>query len=761
MTPTRAQIESWDPASLTAIADAWIALGSKAEDLFSRYLSSVTTVHGAYWEGETAEAAQDRAAADRKTAGEVVDAIEALAKTAQQGFHEIDAPLQRARMAVLAAEADRFVVSDALQLTDAVAEPEAARIALMVERQRELTDAANATENADDTVRSSLAGARDGLRVTFVSAVTSGGEQGKSDSDALATDPTSLTLEQLQRITETGHLTSEQATALERGETATISASQMEYLNQLGRSLDGKSPQEIEDLLSKLPPDAQAAVANSLQILSNENVSATVEGDPDVPTKGGLNLLPDMMRESLTRDDLVVNSFEVAGGSGLPSIALNGVADNQAIADIVSMGDNQYKSGSALDSALLDVGQKYLDAQVAHEQNPENKFEYFMVDGRGTQDMAITEQIFAAVGDDKIAVDAAVNNPESGSGFVQDVLSHNWTDDGKAASTLFDFSDGDARAENPNDPTDVATATRAGSIMSAVGEAVSTDEAWKLLSNIPEAGSQSAGQLNPDLLQTVSRSMSPYILDLAGANPEYLPGFDTAGWIDPDGMRHFQGSANVFALMNTDETAGTDFTQAAYQEMLAKQGAYALDPMHPSSTNNLDTAGRVAALTDRGLQLGIQDGYDDQARQAAEIYARKNNAYGAMMSLGTFGIGNLPGGDLMSAMIGAGGDPFKESIIGAQPSGAEVATIGGFDSVRQSYNILNAADLPADFVDTYRWAFDEDRNLRPWYEVQSGALGMNEISGDFLTMFSMFGNPRDGHDDRMQDAYDAVVWNAH
>ena len=544
-------------------------------------------------------------------------------------------------------------------------------VGLMVERQRELTDAAHATENADNTVRSSLAGARDGLRVTFVSAVTSGGEQGKSDSDALATHPASMTPEQLQRIMEAGHLTSEQATALERGETATISASQMEYLNQLGRSPDGKSPQEIEDLLSKLPPEAQAS------------------------------------------------------------------------------------------SALLDVGQKYLDAQVAHEQNPENKFEYFTVDGRGTQDVAITEQIFAAVGDDKIAVDAAVNNPESGGGFVKDVLSHNWTDGGKAASTLFDFPTGDATVENPNDPTGAATATRTGSIMSAVGAAVSTDEAWKLLSNIPEADGQSAGQLNPDLLQTVSRSMSPYILDLAGANLEYLPGFDTAGWIDPDGMRHFQGSTNVFALMNTDETAGTDFTQAAYQEMLAKQGAYALDPMHPSSTNNLDTAGRVAALTDRGLQLGIQDGYDDQARQAAEIYARKNNAYGAMMSLGTLGIGNLPGGDLMNAMIGAGGDPFKESIIGAQPSGAEVATIGGFDSVRQSYNILNAADLPADFVDTYRWAFDEDGNLRPWYELQSGALGMNEISGDFLTMFSMFGNPRDGHDDRMQDAYDAVVWNAH
>lgn len=62
-------------------------------------------------------------------------------------------------MAVLAAEADGFVVSDALLLTDTAAEPDAARIALMVERQRELTDAANATENADNTVRSSLAGA--------------------------------------------------------------------------------------------------------------------------------------------------------------------------------------------------------------------------------------------------------------------------------------------------------------------------------------------------------------------------------------------------------------------------------------------------------------------------------------------------------------------------------------------------------------------------------------------------------------------------
>ncbi|WP_441347175.1 TPR repeat region-containing protein [Rhodococcus sp. OK302] len=48
------------------------------------------------------------------------------------------------------------------------------------------------------------------------------------------------------------------ASRLECGDTAAIPASQMEYLNQLSRSLDGKTPQQIEDLLSKLPPDARA-----------------------------------------------------------------------------------------------------------------------------------------------------------------------------------------------------------------------------------------------------------------------------------------------------------------------------------------------------------------------------------------------------------------------------------------------------------------------------------------------------------------------
>ncbi len=473
MSIDKSQIQSWNPAQLTAIGDAWLKMGTSIEDLFTRYVDAVTKVNDAYWEGRTAEAAQNRANADKKTAIEVVDKLEALANRAKQGFHEIDAPLQRARNAIVGAEDEQFRVSDGLQVTDSRTDPDADRVKAMQDWQREISDAADATEKADAAVKDALSGARGDLRATFTSAAALGGDQGRADGKDLADNPGGLSQEELRRLTEAGRLTPEQLAALQSGDAATIPASQMEYLNQISRSLDGKSPQEIQQIMGQLPPDAQKAFANSLQIVSNPTVTASVTGDPDVPTKGGENLLPTKMRESMTRGDLVVSDFKMVGASGAPSIALNGVADNQAIAKIVGTGDPQYKAGSALDRDLTEVGRKYLDAQVRHEQNPNSKFEYFTVDGRGTQDMAITEDIFKAVGDDKIVIQEAVTNKDHGQDFVTDVMTHKWTDNGQAASSMFRFGDHVAIVEDPTNSADVATATRTGNIMQTVAESMS------------------------------------------------------------------------------------------------------------------------------------------------------------------------------------------------------------------------------------------------------------------------------------------------
>ncbi|GCE39677.1 hypothetical protein Rhow_003201 [Rhodococcus wratislaviensis] len=759
MSLTRTQIESWNPATLTEIGDAWIALGTKVEDLFTRYVDGVTRVNDAYWEGKTAEAAQNRANADKKTALVVVDQLEALANRAKQGFHDVDAPLQRARMAIVAAESAGFRVADDLTVTDpGTPDPDNDRLNEMTGWQRDITDAASATETADATVRDAFASARDGLRATFTSAAALGSDQGASDGTQLVSDPAGLNPEQIQRLTEAGELTPEQLDAVNSGNAATIPASQMEYLNQVSRSLDGKSPQEIQQIMDKLPPDSARALANSLQIVSNDKITATVKGDSQVPTTGGLNLLPDKMVESLTRDDLVTRDFKMVGATGASSVELHGVADNQAIAEIVQAGDAQYKNGSSLDQHLLDVGRQYLDAQVAHEQNPNHKFEYFTVDGRGTEDTAITEGIFTAVGDDKIAVQNAVTQPDTGQNLVRDILTHNWSDNGQAAASMFRFDDADATVEDPNNPADVEAATRSGQIMSAVAENMSAD--WDTLRGIPGSGGQSVGEVNPDLLRTMSHSMSPYISDLAGAGRSENPGFDIGTWADPSDNNHFGGSSNVFAVMNTDPEAGTHFTQSSMQEILAAEGRYAHDPAAPLAGGDLSTAGRIHGLMDRGLLLSTEDSYSDKAEQAQAIYDRKAAAYGALTSIGSVGLDRLPGGEFINTMIDAGGDPLQDAVIGKAPGPAPSVALEAPDFYRDYYNILQATpELPANFRQEYSWAFDESGNLLSWDDVRSNPnLDLRSKDG-YQDMFNHLGDPADGNGERIRNGYDDVVRN--
>lgn len=77
---------------LSDIARSWTDLGTRIEELIDHYVSAVTRVGDSYWEGIAAEAAQHRAQADRSTVITVVDHLTALAKRAEQGFYEVDAP---------------------------------------------------------------------------------------------------------------------------------------------------------------------------------------------------------------------------------------------------------------------------------------------------------------------------------------------------------------------------------------------------------------------------------------------------------------------------------------------------------------------------------------------------------------------------------------------------------------------------------------------------------------------------------------------
>jgi hypothetical protein len=638
----RTQVESWNPATLTDIGNAWKSVASDVEGLFNRYKSAVENVNGGHWEGLAAEAALNRAESDRRAAVKVADHLERVAQMALDGFHKVDPPLQRARTAISGAEAAGFTVSENLTVSytgRVTPEMETAR----AQWQVAINNAASDAESADSEVRTLLNGARADLRATFVAPGALGSDQARSDANQLLSDPSHLTPEQIQRLVEAGSLTPDQLVDLASGNMVDIPASQMEYINALARAMDGKSSQDIEDMLNRLPPEAREGVANSLQMLSTTGVTANVRGDREIPTTGRANLLPHKMYDSLTRDDLVTNKWEVIGGWGYNTWNLNGVADNQAAARIADMSDMTFKHGTGLDAAVLDTAAKYL-----HAQNAADSDDMFFVDGRGEhEDAPLTDQMFHAVADDRAAVANAVSG-QNGQTLLSDIFNHEWSDNGKSISEMFHISEQDAVADPGNRP-DTALATQSGDIAESVARYMS--EHHSDLLHLPGDPSTSAGERNPDLLVNLADDLAPYYSTFAGAQSIPNVGhFNTANEL-----------ADMYSVLATNPDAGVKAAQATYAQENVLAAMY-------GSGQGPSTYAQIAGQMQHALESGTASAWKslDQGDvykanwEAAVHGATWDSSYkaaGAIMSY-------LPGGSELKALIDVAGPALKPSIVG-------------------------------------------------------------------------------------------------
>jgi hypothetical protein len=765
MTLTRHDIHSWNPSALNDVGEAWLTVGRKVEQQFEEYVKAVTTVGEHSWQGITADGAQAQATADRKTAYAIIDKLDAVAQKAKLGAESIGRYLGDARSALANAVENEFDVSNDLVVSDRKSDPAEERVLFMRELQDILRDKAKLAEDADAQLNQDLQSATNDLRATFTSAETLGADQGTKDGHDLATSPANLAAEQLQRIVEAGTLTPTQLASAHGNGPITIPASQMEYVNQLARSLDGKSPTEIQAIANQLPPNARTALANALQIISNERVTTSVKGDPKVPTNGGLGLLPQKMRESLTRTDLVERSYgSKVPGDVRPQVNLNGVKDNQAIAQLVAAGDDRYKSGSALDHGLIEVGRQYLDAQAGHDSKP---FEYVFFDDhpamwgedRPQEGMytAVTEDIFSSVAPDKAAVEHALTNTEHGEDFVHDLLTRNWSNE-RPAMALFEFTDTDATVEDSNNSADVLAATRSGNIMQAVAQYMSTEEGSAALLNIDGDNSESVGQRNPDLLNTISHSLAQYVPDLAGVDQPTRPGFDTSAWLNPDsGLNDYVGARNVFSVLNSGKEAGEYFTQATIAEIIRDESEYAANPRDPLAGQFLSAAGRLDGLMDTGIQGALQDEYNDKNAHEKEVYERQSKAFDIASTLLGAAAEKGPHGEAAGLLLDLAGDSVKEGIIGEEPGDADQAKLQGPDLNSHYYSILHAAadHLPATFREDYPDAFDALGQLRSLEEIQFDLRERPNDLGQFQTMVRELGNPAD--QGKFEDSYNQVT----
>lgn len=752
MTLTLSQIMTWDPSVLTEIGNAWTALGSKVDDLFSRYKSAVAAVNGGHWQGAAADATLHRAEADQRAAHQVVGHLDRAAAIATNGFHSINEPLQRARNAIAEATSAGYLVREDLSVYKPGKSTEDDEKAMRGLADR-IKSAANDTEAADNAVRNALSATRDDLRAAFTAPTALGGAQARADATQLLKDPSHLTPEQLKRLAAAGSLTDAQLEALRAGDQVNIPASQLAYLNGLARSLDGKTPQEIEAILNALPAEARQHVANALQLVSTDRVTASVAGDKDIPTHGGFALLPDRYRESLSRGDLVVTK-----SIGMNSTMLRGVKDNQSIARVAGMSDDRYKAGSALDQRLMDVGRQYLHAQVHSEQDRNG---FLSIDNEGnpwlTSDphgsLRVTEDIFRAVAPDKIALHDAVVNPSHGQDFVTDLLTHrSWADGGEAAKSLFRFN-GDEQFVRPGEShAGYAMAARDGEIMQAVAHAMSSDAARNLMFDVPGTNHQSVGQLNPELMRQVATSMAPYIPDLAGASaaPDRLTaGFDVGlgeqNWANTDN-RH-GGLSNIMSIFDSDLTknpthpgAGEIFNAAAFAAMSSQEGIFAHDPHAPNAGSHLIASGTIQGAVDQGLMTALQTDATNHQANLHDVWQHKKDAWDTWQRLAGVAEGEVkkagPFGKAFGYADELFGDQIKDGLkndfVGKEPD--KNVTVGQIPAPNweRLYNETLVQVPPGTFSPElrgkYSWAFDADGNVLGYDQAltNAGLRGMQD-----------------------------------
>ena len=230
------------------------------------------------------------------------------------------------------------------------------------------------TEEVENKMTAVLAAAQeaDADLARVLTAATGGdpelpGEQGTNDGQSLQDGQ--LTPEEMARLEENTNLTPEQQEALVRGDLV-LPTSQMEYLNNLSRSLDGKSPAEIRSMIDQMNANGQngGAVSDALQLLGNENITTAGEPGEGVPTQGGMQNLPSGIRETFekpTRGPAVPTPG--TNEQGNPTIEMPDMEkpfpeiDNyRDVAAIVSAGDASLQQGTAMDEALLNKSEEIL-----------------------------------------------------------------------------------------------------------------------------------------------------------------------------------------------------------------------------------------------------------------------------------------------------------------------------------------------------------------------------------------------------------------
>lgn len=427
---------------------------------------------------------------------------------------------------------------------------------------------------------------------------------------------------------------------------------QAEVISQMQAQMSDKSLDELVKLKNDLGEHGDI-IGDSMQVMSDPEVKFPLAVDeqfegqipPGIDTDaiaGGKGMLPQSVQDAL--DAQAVSRDITDPNQTVPVTTYPSGDDLKKVSELIKAGDTEFQQGSELDRAMMD---RAVDVLHGAEQENQDHFENSNPEGD-----SIVQDIFNSAGRDQIVSHDMITEPNST--FLEDIVRHEWTDDGASVRTLTDWVHDGATSGDPD------VALRAGETANALSSYLGDhgDDLLKLEhpGGLGISENITLGQMNPDLVQGWGHALDPYQKAMFGDGE--LPGFNAI----PPGNPPFGEMRNIFAVLDSDPTAAKAWNETAYEHIL--------DYQRNPDYNNLANAGAVLGVVDAAAVQEMESRGANNLDNQKALYDMKKAALGAALG---WPASQMPGGvgdtltDLtIKGMIGA--EPTLESVQSNAPT---------------------------------------------------------------------------------------------
>jgi len=162
--PSRSQIEAWDVEHLHAAAEHWTSTAQRWEEHYSAIHAGMLAPGGTTWEGDAAEAAQERSWADLVKVRGLANCLHDASAVARNGAEDITWAKRQTLDGIAEAEENRFAVAEDLSVIPPSASSPLARVPISEavaaqEYTSEIATRAQTLASIDQQVASSITSA--------------------------------------------------------------------------------------------------------------------------------------------------------------------------------------------------------------------------------------------------------------------------------------------------------------------------------------------------------------------------------------------------------------------------------------------------------------------------------------------------------------------------------------------------------------------------------------------------------------------------